>query len=68
MAEKKVKVEREVAEREIKVERENTLTLVQGIIPTGTKQIVENGTYDVSRYENAEVNVPGIDYYIGASI
>lgn len=29
-----------------------------GIIPAGTKQIVANGTHNVSTYEYAEVNVP----------
>lgn len=31
-----------------------------GIEPTGTKQISENGTYDVTEYAQASVNVPGI--------
>lgn len=29
-----------------------------GITPTGTKQISQNGTHDVTNYESAQVNVP----------
>lgn len=34
------------------------------IIPSGTKEITENGTHDVKQYESAEVNVPIPEGYI----
>lgn len=59
MSEKRVKVEREVAEREIKVERENIATVyATGVFPSGTKNITENGTYDVTTDAAVKVDIP----------
>ena len=38
-------------------------TLEEGITPAGTKTITDNGTYDVTNYASAEVNVGGTPDY-----
>lgn len=59
MSAKQIIVQREVSERPINVERESTLIVnATGIFPAGTKDITENGVYDVTMFKNAFVHVP----------
>ena len=37
-----------------------TVSVPQGVFPSGTSQITSNGIYDVSNFASASVNVPGI--------
>ena len=55
MLEQEIKVEKEILEQEITLEKEEL-----GFVPSGTKEIVENGVYEISQYENVDVDVPGI--------
>jgi surface protein len=51
--EQEIQVIKEDFEKEIVIQNEEI-----GVIPTGTKQITENGTYDVAKYKNANVSIP----------
>lgn len=51
--EQDIQVIKEEIEQEITIEKEDI-----GTIPSGTKQITQNGTYDVGKYKYAEVNTP----------
>ena len=56
--EQEIQVIKEELEKEIQVQQDSL-----GTIPTGTKQITENGTYDVYNYKYANVNTPmGLDW------
>lgn len=35
---------------------------IEGIVPTGTQMITQNGTYDVTQYAKAVVDVPAPTY------
>lgn len=67
MTERLIKVRPEVAEREVQVERENVvinnIDNITGVFPAGTKEITENGTYDVTTDKYVEVNTPTVDTY-----
>ena len=49
------------------VEEDISVTIDGGLLPSGSMDITENGTYDVASVENAVVNVPVPDGYIQPS-
>lgn len=55
--EQEIEVIKENQEQEIEIEKEN---LSIGIIPEGTLNITENGIYDITNYENVDVETPTI--------
>lgn len=62
MAERQVKIERELGERPILVDRENVIMNdignITGVFPEGTLEITENGVYGVTTKENVNVQIP----------
>lgn len=72
MAERRITVERELAEREVQVERENVIInnidKIEGVFPVGTLDITENGVHDVTTYKEVNAQVPGIDDAFNAAI